>query len=218
MTLPATSPVLERPKRSTAGKSPTSPAPRERSWSTALFAVCARPVPEDDEASPIEGYLVVHPESGELCSNRSFPDGYCRLPLLMDKAQAQALAQRLAAPGGHRWEAVAAPAPCAHCGRVIWADDRDFCYPLNRERTQWRAGCNEHDFGCGHEVFGDSKEAAMQAWSERGERKPPEPAEPVDADEATDVAAPDQSAEKPVTRTPLMPLAKPAAPGKPDET
>jgi len=145
---------------------------RNRSWSTALFAVCARPVPlNEEEPLPIEGYLVVHPQTGELCSNRSFSDGYCCMPLLMDEAQAQALAQRLEPPAGHRWHAEQAPAPCAHCGRVIWADDRDFCYPLNRERTRWRAGCNEHDFGCGHEVEGDSEAEVMQAWSQRGERK-----------------------------------------------
>jgi len=135
------------------------------SCSTPLFAVY---LPETEDRR--DTYLVVHPQTGELCAQDSFENGYCCMPLTLDEAQAQALAARMREQTGMCWQAEAAPAPCANCGRVIWADDRDFCYPQNRERTSWRAGCNHHDFGCGHEVTADSREAVMAAWNTRGAR------------------------------------------------
>lgn len=138
------------------------------SLSTPLFAIC-RQEPDDHL-----GFLVVNPSTGELCSDRTFKDGYCCMPLTMDEDQAEALARRLQEqapqPSEHGWRTVPAPAPCAKCGRIIWANDLDFCYPENREGTSWRAGCNTHDFGCGHEVVAESKDAVMQAWNTRGKR------------------------------------------------
>ncbi|KVP96875.1 hypothetical protein WJ96_06795 [Burkholderia ubonensis] len=116
-------------------------------------------------ADRIPGYAVRHPESGALVSNRSFDNGYCVQPLTFDKAEAETHAAALHAATGTVWVLELAPGPCPACRRVIWADDLDFCYPLNRERTRWRAGCNEHDFGCGFEVEGNSFVDVMRLWA-----------------------------------------------------
>ena len=113
----------------------------------------------------IPGYAVKHPESGEIVSNRNFKNGYCEQPLTFPQAEAQALAEVLTAQTQVTWVIELAPGPCPQCGRVIWADDYDFCYPSNRERTRWRAGCNEHDFGCGYEIEGESFEAVIRRWN-----------------------------------------------------
>ncbi len=131
-----------------------------------LFAVCQR------DPEHVDGYAVVHPDTGDIVSNRSFPNGYCSMPLVMDEEQAQSLALRLREKTGLDWVAEGAPSPCPACGRVIWADDLDFCYPNNRERTSWRAGCNEHDFGCGYEVEGETYEQVMAAWNRLPRQRP----------------------------------------------
>ena len=71
----------------------------------------------------------------------------------------------LFAATGVVWVLHLAPGQCPACRRVIWADDLDFCYPLNRQRTLWRAGCNEHDGGCGFKVEGVSFEDVMRLWN-----------------------------------------------------
>jgi len=113
----------------------------------------------------LHGYAVKHPESGEIVSNRSFKNGYCEQPLTFLQADAQALAEALRAQTQVTWVVELAPGPCPQCGRVIWADDLDFCYPANRERTRWRAGCNEHDFGCGYNIEGDTFESVIRRWN-----------------------------------------------------
>lgn len=115
----------------------------------------------------IPGYAIYRPGSMELISNRSIPNGYCEQPLTFPLALAQAHAQALSAHHGKPWIVELAPNPCPSCGRVIWADDRDFCYPTSRERTRWRAGCNEHDFGCGFELEASSWDEAMRRWNAR---------------------------------------------------
>jgi hypothetical protein len=116
-------------------------------------------------SAAIEGYAVKHPGSGKVVSNRSFENGYCERPLTLPLSEAQALAGMLNHKTGKPWVLRLAPHPCPRCQRDIWADDRDFCHPNNRERTEWRAGCNEHDFGCGHEVLGTSFEDVMTKWN-----------------------------------------------------
>ncbi len=117
------------------------------------------------ESEHICGYAVKHPTSGDIVSNRSFKDGYCEQPLTMLQAEADALAAQMSAKTGVAWVSEVAPCPCPNCGRVIWADDLDFCYPQNRERTLWRAGCNEHDFGCGHELYATTYDEVMNRWN-----------------------------------------------------
>ncbi len=113
----------------------------------------------------IEGFAVDHPDTGLLVSNRSFPNGYCHQPKTWSLDEAQRVAAQLAIETGVFWVVELAPVPCIRCGRIIWADDRDFCYPSNRERTTWRAGCDLHNFGCGHEVLGDSFDDVMRRWN-----------------------------------------------------
>ena len=93
------------------------------------------------------------------------PTGWLE-PVLLDKSAAQVLAAALDAEGTDEqpWRLLEAPLPCPCCGRELLVDDMDFLYPQNRQRTLWRAGCNEHDFGCGHEVFGATSEAVFAKW------------------------------------------------------
>jgi hypothetical protein len=57
--------------------------------------------------------------------------------------------------------------PCPFCGQEIDITDEDFCYPNNRERTEWRAGCIEIADGCGAEVLGCTEEEAINKWNNR---------------------------------------------------
>jgi hypothetical protein len=116
-------------------------------------------------ADRIAGYAVRHPQTGELVSNRSFENGYCVQPLTFPRDEADAHVAALVAATGLTWVVELAPGPCPACQRVIRADDLDFCYPLNRERTHYRAGCNKHDFGCGFEIRSDSFEGAIRRWN-----------------------------------------------------
>jgi hypothetical protein len=129
--------------------------------------------PEDSyavrEGSPHEkvGYAVINPATGQVESNKGLVNGYCEQPLTMPLNEAQHLADKLTASSqtGTVWSVELAPHPCPNCKREIWANDRDFCYPQNRERTQWVAGCFVHNFGCGFKLHTDSKEEALAAWN-----------------------------------------------------
>ena len=125
-----------------------------------LYAI--RQVRPDDH-----GFLVRHPESGELASTRSFPNGYCERPLTVPWDAAMALLEqfRKLVPGNEVWELAEAPHACPNCRREIWANDLDFLYS-HKEGTLWRAGCNEHDFGCGFELVQEgTREEALRAWN-----------------------------------------------------
>lgn len=112
-------------------------------------------------------YAVLHPVSMLPVSHLSIPNGYCEKPLTLVLGDAQAIAATMEREAGDAWTLEVAPHPCPVCERKIWAGDRDFCYPKDRERTAWRAGCNVHDFGCGYEVTASAKDAVMAAWNER---------------------------------------------------
>lgn len=135
-------------------------APKTHPAPPRLFAVRTRR--REDENVP--SYAVLDPLSSRILPSREHEHLYASRPLTISKKEAEALAAALTRETGREWFAEEAPTPCANCGRDIWADDLDFCYPGNREMTSWRAGCNEHDFGCGHEVEADSYEAVMAAW------------------------------------------------------
>jgi hypothetical protein len=126
---------------------------------TALYAL------REQVADGHAGYAVRHPQTSTLVSNRSFENGYCVQPLTFPRDEAVAHAAALQAATGVTWVVELAPGPCPACKRVIWADDLDFCYPTNRERTLYRAGCNKHDFGCGFEIRSDSFEGAIRRWN-----------------------------------------------------
>ena len=57
--------------------------------------------------------------------------------------------------------------PCPFCGQIIDPTDADFCYPNNREKTAWRAGCIEVAGGCGAEIVGETAEEAIRLWNTR---------------------------------------------------
>lgn len=85
----------------------------------------------------------------------------------LPKEQALALADKLSTEtDGPGWTVGLAPRACPSCGRQVTPDDLDFCYPTHR-RTQWRAGCNQHDFGCGFEVEAPvaSADAIIGLWN-----------------------------------------------------
>lgn len=90
-------------------------------------------------------------------------------PMTWTLTEAQAVAELFATRDceglAPKWTLVLVPNPCAGCGRVIDVDDGDFCYPENRDRTKWRAGCNEHDFGCGYEVTAATRDEALAKWN-----------------------------------------------------
>lgn len=113
----------------------------------------------------IPSFAVVHPETGQLVSNRSIPNGYCHRPVTYGLVAAQAEANELTQRTGFLWEVTLAPNPCPSCGRSLWADDLDFLHPSNRERSAWRAGCNTHDGGCGFELEGPSALEVLRAWN-----------------------------------------------------
>lgn len=118
-----------------------------------------------EKSGRIPGYAIRHPATGFIVSNRSFESAYCEKVLTMPEAEATRLAAALTVRTGVKWVKELAPNPCPKCQRVISADDGDFCYPSNRQLTQWRAGCNEHDFGCGHEVKAESYTQVMALWN-----------------------------------------------------
>ncbi|ASV44334.1 hypothetical protein PBI_SCTP2_319 [Salicola phage SCTP-2] len=54
--------------------------------------------------------------------------------------------------------------PCINCGKHDF-EMIDTLYPENRERTRWVCGCMAHNCGCGRQVYGQSKEEAIQRWN-----------------------------------------------------
>lgn len=116
-------------------------------------------------ASSGKGYAVVNPTTNETVAEYRFANGYCEQPIVLPLQDASILAQKLTASSETTWITERAPSPCPGCGREIWASNLDFCYARNHEQTQWRAGCNEHDFGCGYEVEAASFDEVLAAWN-----------------------------------------------------
>lgn len=116
-------------------------------------------------ANLVPSYAIPNPAGEGFVSQRQVPEGNTVAPAKLPLKQAVALAVELAGSTGVAWGLQVAPRPCPACGREIDADDQDFCYPENRERTRWRAGCNEHDGGCGHELFAASYENVILEWN-----------------------------------------------------
>lgn len=63
--------------------------------------------------------------------------------------------------------------PCPYCG-VVPTDMEDFIFPVNRDRTVWRAGCTDGGetdafgwiTGCGFEIERSSPQEAIASWNE----------------------------------------------------
>lgn len=108
-------------------------------------------------------YAVAHPDTRKIVS-QEVVGRHCA-PVKVPADDVDEVLRELAAAYPGDWRRELAPGPCPSCGRKIWANDLDFIYPENRERTSWRAGCNEHDFGCGFEVTAPSRLEVVQAWN-----------------------------------------------------
>jgi hypothetical protein len=110
-------------------------------------------------------YLTKHPSTGELVSRVAVASPWRLAPVLLSKAQAQAALEAVRSPIGVPWQIEAAPNSCPSCERKIGADSVDFCYQQGNASGRWRAGCNEHDGGCGFEVEGKSFDDVMRQWN-----------------------------------------------------
>lgn len=134
--------------------------------------VVFRPRPDDPVSGQPqhEDYLFEHPQHcGQLVTSSAFDNAYNHPPARFEQEVADMLAQEMNQREGvspqDGWRALATYKDCPSCGRDLWANDLDVCYPQNRERSSWRVGCNCHDFGCGLEVHGDSYEDVVGQWN-----------------------------------------------------
>lgn len=116
-----------------------------------------------------DDYLFMHPQSGQLVTGSAFDNANNHPPAHFEQELAELLAREMnqlkGDPTSAGWSAVLTYKDCPSCGRDLWANDLDVCYPSNRERTRWRVGCNCHDFGCGLEVLGESYDDAVSRWN-----------------------------------------------------
>lgn len=110
-------------------------------------------------------YAVRHPDSGLIVDRETVDHSGWLEAVLLPEAEAKSLAEDLSVSTRAHWWTVPEPQPCPNCGRGILVDDLDWAYPENRARSRWTAGCFEHNFGCGYEVFGSSYEEVMQKWN-----------------------------------------------------
>lgn len=108
-------------------------------------------------------FAVAQPGTGAIVSQEVVAQQCAPVKVPADEVEQVLRELNVAYPG--EWRQELAPGPCPRCGRNIWADDLDFIYPENRERSSWRAGCNEHDFGCGFEVTAPTKNDVIKAWN-----------------------------------------------------
>src|SRR5690606_25174008 len=137
---------------------------KQRTSVRTLYAIRCRVAPSRTQL-PRNDYLIEHPDTGELVPHESLASPWRRRPALRPRAQAQAKADELKRLTGDPWQIEIAPNACPSCSREIEADRVDFCYPRGPKSGTWRAGCNEHDGGCGFEVEGSSYEDAVIKWN-----------------------------------------------------
>lgn len=130
---------------------------------TALYVIAY------DNGEPYgKGYVVTDRDSGNIVPSDSLKAPEAHREVALPLHDAECLMKQMLAkfPETYQWKLVRALAPCPQCGRDVWTNDLDVCYPNNREMTSWRVGCNEHGGGCGLEVHGPTREAAVLAWNE----------------------------------------------------
>lgn len=110
-------------------------------------------------------YIVYNGKLNQYVPSESFPEGYMCPPATLTHSEANELVVKLKRETGIDYYVKLAPRPCPKCGREIWTDDLDFAHPTNREMSEWRAGCNKHDFGCGFEIIGASYDDVIHTWN-----------------------------------------------------
>lgn len=130
-----------------------------------MYAIRCRIAPSRTQVAKND-YLVEHPETGELITYESLASPWRRSPALRLQEEAQAKASELQQRTGEPWHIELAPNACPSCAREIDVDQLDFCYPRGPKSGLWRAGCNEHDGGCGFEIEGDSYEDVVTKWNQ----------------------------------------------------
>jgi hypothetical protein len=113
----------------------------------------------------MDDFLIEHPRTGDLVSRDALASPWRHKPALLPEAEAQAKADELRQLTGNAWRIELAPNECPECAREIDANRPDFAHTLGARRDRWRAGCNEHDGGCGFEVEGESYEDALTRWN-----------------------------------------------------
>jgi len=137
---------------------PRSPATRTK------YSIRFR-APSRRTTTAVDDYLVAHPRTGALVPRRALATPWRHRPALLPRGEAQAKADELRETTGEDWSIELAPNDCPSCERKIDANRPDFCYTPGVRRDRWRAGCNEHDGGCGFEVEGDSYEDVLTRWN-----------------------------------------------------
>lgn len=142
---------------------------KNRSATRPMYAIRCRIASSRTRAAR-EDYLIEHPVSGELVSYESLASPWRHRPALRPHVQAQEKADELRKLTGDPWQIELMPNACPNCAREIGADRVDFCYPRGTKGGIWRAGCNEHDGGCGFEIEGSSYEDAVTRWNQAGNR------------------------------------------------
>ena len=136
-----------------------------------MYAVRCRVTPSRARTAK-DDYLVEHPKTGQLVSYESLASPWRHRPALRPEAEAQAKADELRQRTGDPWQIELAPDACPSCAREIGAHRVDFCYPRGPRSGIWRAGCNEHDGGCGFEIEARSYEEAVMKWNRARARQP----------------------------------------------
>jgi len=114
----------------------------------------------------LDDFLVEQPGTGKLVSFISLASPWRHSPALRPQAEAQAQADELRRRTGDPWQIELAPNACPNCAREIGVDRPGFCYPRGPKNGPWRAGCDEHDGGCGFELEGSSYEDVVTKWNE----------------------------------------------------
>ena len=114
----------------------------------------------------IDDFLIEHPVTRKLVAFTTLDSPWRHSPALLPQAEAQARADELRRTSGDPWQIELAPNACPSCAREIGPDRIDFCYPRGLKSGPWRAGCNEHDGGCGFEIEGSSYDDVVTKWNE----------------------------------------------------
>lgn len=135
-----------------------------------LYSIRFR-APSSRTRAATDDYLVEHPQTGDLVSQETLASPWRHSPVLLPHAEAQAKADELRQRTGNAWSIELAPRDCPRCAREIDGNRPGFVHTLGARRDRWRAGCNEHEGGCGFEVEGESYEDVLTRWNGASARR-----------------------------------------------